>query len=79
MSEAGRAKGGPLQRFAVLVGALIFPVLQLMGVSAFRLHISGAAVAPTGANDLVFAAFEDPTLPEPQLIVQYPTPSGGGP
>ena len=53
--------------------------LNLQGASAFRLHISGAAVAPTGANDLVFAAFEDPTLPEPQLIVQYTTPSGGGP
>ena len=52
--------------------------LNLQGASAFRLHISGAAVAPTGANDLVFAAFEDPTLPEPQLIVQYTTPSGGG-
>jgi glucose/arabinose dehydrogenase len=41
------------------------------GASALRLHISGGAVAPTGANDLGLAAGEEPTLPAPRLIVRY--------
>jgi glucose/arabinose dehydrogenase len=53
--------------------------LNLRGASALRLHISDAGVAPSGANDLAFAAFEDPTLPEPQLIVRYTSASGAGP
>ena len=33
------------------------------GFSALRLHVSGAATAPTGPNDLGFAAFDDPPCP----------------
>ena len=40
-----------------------------------RLHISGSAVAPTGPNDLTFAAYDHGSLPEPTLVVTYRRPT----
>jgi hypothetical protein len=42
------------------------------GATALRLHLSGGQ--PAGDNYLQLAAFEDPTLPEPQLVVNYTLP-----
>jgi glucose/arabinose dehydrogenase/PKD repeat protein len=47
------------------------------GFTALRLGLDGAAQTPSGANDLFFASFDHPSLPEPRLVVTYTT--GGAP
>jgi len=43
------------------------------GSTALRLHVTGHGQAPTGGNDVGFASLDDPTLPEPRLVVTYST------
>jgi len=48
------------------------------GATALRLHVSGSATSPTGANDLAFASFDQGILPAPTLVVSYEPPSRVG-
>lgn len=48
--------------------------IDVRGATALRLHISRGTLAPTGPNDLSFAAFDDPRLPPPVLVVRYSAP-----
>lgn len=45
--------------------------IDVKGMTALRLHVSGYALRPTGANDVVLATYDDPTLPAPTLVVTY--------
>jgi hypothetical protein len=46
--------------------------VSLTGATGLRLHIDGGA--PAGANMIQFASVENPTLTEPQLIVEWTRP-----
>lgn len=50
--------------------------INTTGYTELRLHVDGGQ--PTGNNYIIFAANEDSSLPEPQLIVEY-TEGGGTP
>ena len=83
VDTASAHSGTPLA--SIVLGAQNELTLQNLGsvsrtgFSAVRLHMSGSAAAPTGPNDLGFAAFDHATLPEPRLVVSYTTPSPGVP
>lgn len=49
--------------------------ISVAGFTGLRMHIAQRAsdAAPTGANNLIMASFDDATLVEPQLIVTYTT------
>jgi hypothetical protein len=47
--------------------------ISTTGYSALRLQVAGDQ--PTGDNYVQIASFDDPTRPEPQLIVTYNTPT----
>jgi hypothetical protein len=45
--------------------------IDTRGATGIRMHVSGSDTAPSGPNEIAFAASESPTLPAPTLIVQY--------
>lgn len=79
VSDSSSAHAGtPLD--SISVGQQVsFPLQNLssidrMGSTALRVHVSGAATPPTGANDLAYAAHDHQSLPGPTLLVQYQIP-----
>ena len=75
-SSASASAGAPL--VGVTRGAVTYlPWRNLGSIAAsgdttLRLHVDGGA--PTGENQASFAAFENGTVPAPQLVVTYTIP-----
>lgn len=54
-----------------------FSGISTTGITSVRLHVDGGQ--PTGRNIMEIATFEDATLQEPRLIIDYTLEPGAGP